>query len=98
MNALFTNIISHTVGSTRSVSKPFWRRSLIGVILYVLMVGAPVRMAESNNIAKAASHGGARRLIQLMPTTAEWLGVHDSFDPARNIDGSVRYFKILRSR
>ena len=55
-------------------------------------------MAESNNIAQAVSHRGARGLMQLMPTTAESLGVHDSFDPARNIDGGVRYFKILLDR
>jgi hypothetical protein len=55
-------------------------------------------MAESNNIAKAVSHRGARGLMQLMPATAEWLGVHDAFDPVRNIDGGVRYFKLLLGR
>jgi hypothetical protein len=55
-------------------------------------------MAESNNIAKAVSQRGARGLMQLMPATAEWLGVHDSFDPAGNIDGGVRYFKLLLDR
>jgi hypothetical protein len=55
-------------------------------------------MAESNNIAQAVSHRGARGLMQLMPATAEWLGVHDAFDPAGNIDGGVRYFKILLDR
>jgi Transglycosylase SLT domain len=50
-----------------------------------------VSMAESNNIAKAVSHRGARGLMRLMPATAEWLGVHDAFDPACNIDRGVRY-------
>ena len=57
-----------------------------------------VIMAESSYNPRAVSHRGAQGLMQLMPTTAKWLGVHDSFDPELNIDGGVRYLRRLLDR
>jgi len=51
--------------------------------------------AESGYNPKAVSHRGARGLMQLMPKTAESLGVEDSFCPEQNILGGVKYFKQL---
>lgn len=52
-------------------------------------------MAESGYNPKAVSKRGAQGLMQLMPQTAQALGVTDSFNPEQNIDGGVRHFKWL---
>ena len=55
-------------------------------------------MAESSYNPKAISKRGARGLMQLMPQTAEILGVKDSFNPEQNINAGVRHFKGLMNR
>jgi soluble lytic murein transglycosylase-like protein len=55
-------------------------------------------MVESGYNPHAVSDRGAKGLMQLMPTTARWLGIRDAFNPALNIDGGVRYFKSLLDR
>ncbi len=57
-----------------------------------------VIMAESDFDPYAVSEAGALGLMQLMPKTAERMGVEDCFDPIQNIDGGVRYLKILHER
>jgi len=56
---------------------------------------ASVIRAESGNNPRAVSHKGAQGLMQLMPQTASNLGVKNSFDPADNVDGGVRYLRDL---
>jgi hypothetical protein len=50
---------------------------------------------ESRFNAKAVSPKGARGLMQLMPATAQRLGVRNSFDPEQNIQGGVKHFRFL---
>lgn len=51
--------------------------------------------AESSYDPRAVSPVGARGLMQLMPATAQELGVSDSFDPQQNLEGGSRYLKQL---
>jgi hypothetical protein len=52
-------------------------------------------MVESGYNPKAVSKRGAKGLMQLMPKTAEFLGVKDSFNPEQNINAGVRHLKDL---
>ncbi len=54
--------------------------------------------AESDFQVKAESSAGALGLMQLMPATAEELGVKDPFDIDQNIDGGTRYLRNMMDR
>jgi soluble lytic murein transglycosylase-like protein len=57
-----------------------------------------VIQVESGWKSDAVSSKGARGLMQLMPRTAEMLGVEDPFDPEQNIEGGVKYLAQLTDK
>ncbi len=54
--------------------------------------------AESGFNSHAVSPKGARGLMQLMPGTANQLGVNDVFDPQANVEGGSHYLRELLER
>ncbi len=56
---------------------------------------ASVVKAESGGNPHAVSPAGARGLMQLMPSTANGLGVSDSFKPDENVRGGSAYLDEL---
>ncbi|PMP66614.1 MAG: lytic transglycosylase [Thermodesulfobacterium geofontis] len=54
-----------------------------------------IAKVESSFNPKAVSPKGALGLMQLMPTTAELVGVGNPFDPLESLRGGALYFKKL---
>ncbi|MDQ2858183.1 MAG: lytic transglycosylase domain-containing protein [Candidatus Eremiobacteraeota bacterium] len=54
--------------------------------------------AESGFDPRATSSAGAAGLMQLMPATAQALGVADPYDPAQNVRGGAAYLRELIDR
>ena len=53
---------------------------------------------ESDFRPGLVSHKSAQGLMQIVPSTARLLGIHDPFDPQQNIAAGTRYFRYLLNR
>jgi soluble lytic murein transglycosylase-like protein len=80
-------------GEVRSLaSQAATRESLDAEMLLNIM------RQESGFRPCAVSEKGAVGLMQLMPATAQQLGVKDSFDPMENVDAGARFLRQLLTR
>jgi soluble lytic murein transglycosylase-like protein len=80
-------------GDLRALALETARRHGVDPALVLAVIGV-----ESAFAPQAVSPKGAQGLMQLMPGTAEALGVADAFDPAQNLDGGVRHLRALVGR
>jgi len=99
------------ITSLRPLSTPVRIRYSPPVHTYDLLIerasqrhGVPAAMvkavihAESSFDPRAVSPKGAMGLMQLMPGTAELMGVEEPFHASQNVQGGTRYLRALHDR
>ena len=89
----FDNVINNIGSGSESLDDIFNEVSNeYGVNVNLLKA---VAKAESDFDTEAVSYCGAQGIMQLMPTTAESLGVEDPFDARQNITGGAKMLAYL---
>lgn len=89
----FSDILSEKTSATTSLDSIFEKASQQYDIPADLLKA--VAKAESNFDPSVVSYAGAMGVMQLMPKTAEYLGVNDPFDAEQNIMGGAKYLSGL---
>ncbi len=86
----YRNAAPLTPDEIKSLVEQAARRHQVDVLFATAITWAESQFDRSRNSDK-----GARGPMQLMPKTAERFGVRDVCDPASNIEGGVRYLRVL---
>lgn len=81
----------------RAAYEPFIREAGLAYDIDPGLIRSVIEV-ESAFDANAVSRTGAAGLMQLMPETAESLGVEDRFDPRENIMGGTRLLRELHDQ
>jgi soluble lytic murein transglycosylase-like protein len=88
-----------SIGKTDGISKydHIIRQAAKKYGLHPALIRSVIK-AESSGNPLAVSKAGAKGLMQLADTTASDMGVTDVFNPGENIEGGVKYLRLMIDR
>ena len=89
-----TSSLSNTVSKTRDAIMDYIKEASEKHGVEEKLIKALIKQ-ESGFNPNAVSSAGALGLMQLMPSTAKYLGVQDALNPKENIEGGVKYLKQM---
>lgn len=89
-----TSSLSNTVSKTKDAIMGYIKEASEKHGVEEKLIKALIKQ-ESGFNPNAVSSAGALGLMQLMPSTAKYLGVQDALNPKENIEGGVKYLKQM---